>query len=213
MVSSSSSEYSAGQILAWGVAVGLGGAGVLWGLSQLLAVLVHALLVATATIVSATAVGITAAPWVAPVMATGVATIGAGTGYFVLVNLVEKAKKDIFTAALPVISIWAGAIVDLSKEAFGGNDVQKALYSILAGSLVLLSGVISQQKNYILKLLAIPLSLMSPLMFLALIYENHKTSYILSELRDKYLLDGAVLVVLAIISISVALWGSTKSSD
>ena len=92
------------ELVALGTAIGVGGAGVLWGLAQVIPAIgvAFGLAIALAT-AGVVPVGILAG-WIVPIAAAGVGAAGAATAYVIVVKAVESASEETFRLDTPSLS-------------------------------------------------------------------------------------------------------------
>ncbi len=134
-------------IIAWGIAIGCGLAGLGLVLKFLLPALGAMVGIATA-IITGGIVSTTVSSWVIPAAGIGLATTGGAAGIILLVKVVEEAKKKPFEWALPILAIVSGLVVDSCKELFQtDNDFIRIIYGASVSSLFLLGGILWTQKK------------------------------------------------------------------
>lgn len=176
---------NAKEILAIGGAVGFGllglGGGfglILWGASKILPVLVTSFSLAVAIVTTGVVAAGPIAEWVVPVAAAGVAAAGVSSTVFIVVKVVKIASEETFSLALPILSVLAGFLVDLSKEFYKGSELTKNLFATVAGFVFLVGGILYKKKGFKWKFIGGLLHIMLPLFVLISIYESSKSNVI-----------------------------------
>lgn len=140
-------------IIAWGLAIGLGLAG--------LGFLLHWVLPAVGAMIGiATAIGTgkTLSPdfnsWIIPLAAVGLALGGGSGGILLLVKVVKEAEKNLYEWTLPILAIISGFVADTCKEVYQNNHsgeptdlMLRIAYGISVTGLFLLGGILWKQKT------------------------------------------------------------------
>lgn len=190
------------------IAIAIAIPGVLWGISEI----IKAVGPAIGAVITAAEAGAVAAPIVGTVTGLGVAAGGAAIGYVVIFRTIERIKKDLFTALLPIITLWTGAWVDLSKELFHGTDMEKVFFAIIGGAFTLVGGLLAEQKWWPFKALGIVACFLPPLFYAELIVLGSGKDGFLTAFADMQPVAYVTVGVLVATSIVVALlaWRGSK---
>ncbi len=192
------------------IAIAIAIPGVLWGLSEI----IKALGPAIGTVIAATEAGAATAPFVGTLAGLGVAAGGTAIGYVVIVRTIERIKKDLFSALLPIATLWTGAWVDLSKELFHGNDLEKTFFAIIGGAFMLVGGFLADQKWWPFKALGLIACFFPPLFYAELIVMGSGTKGFLAALAGMQPIVYVTVGVLVATSMVVALlaWRNSRQA-
>jgi hypothetical protein len=134
------------EIVAWGLAIGLG----LTGLGLLLKWVLPALgaVVGIATsIISGGLIASSFNSWVVPAASAGLLIGGGSTLLLVFVRVAKEAKKNTFEWALPILAIFAGLVIDLCKELYTEKPIARVIYATSVSALYLLGGILWRLKR------------------------------------------------------------------
>jgi len=204
----SSERGTALIILAFGLVVVVAGPVLLWALAKFL----PPILLGFARAICIAIAGATTAadPVVQPVMVVLAGALIGGAGIAVLRNVVTHAKSELFGTLVSVMSIWTGAIVDIGKDAYGGTGLEKVMFSLIAGALVIAGGSLCAQKRWPLRAAGIAVAAMPPLLFVGLIIASNRSGNTMAELVKHGSLAIFLLALLVITSGVVAAFGMAQ---
>jgi hypothetical protein len=160
------SENEAILWIALAIGVPLGIAALFWGLSQLIVAFGTAVGIAGAFISAGSSVGDAVEVWAVRVAAIGLGAGGASIGYKVVVNISQNIESNVFNWALPLISIFAGLLVELNKEFYPATPLLKHLFAALFAFTVLVAGYLFTKKSTLLKVCGFVLVVIPPGLFL-----------------------------------------------
>ncbi len=104
-------------------------------MSQLVVAFGTAVGIAGAFMTAGSSIGDAVEVWAVRVAAIGLAAGGASIGYKVVVNISQNIESNIFSWALPLVSIFAGLLVELNKEFYPATPLLKHLFATLLHSL------------------------------------------------------------------------------
>ncbi|MEM9618714.1 MAG: hypothetical protein AAF936_12200 [Pseudomonadota bacterium] len=172
------------QIVAFGIAVGIGGAGILWGFSKLLpafgVAIGLAISIATTGVVSSGAI----AGWIVPTASAGVAAAGFGAAYLIVVKAMDAAEKAPFNWSVPALAILAGFLVEICKEFYPASPLIKILFATVAAFLILVGGVLFTRAGMKWKIPAAGMQIAPPLLILLLIISESEETKLLMAVKE-----------------------------
>ncbi len=203
-------------ILAWSIAFALVVPASCWGLAQLLPAIGLAIGTLFGTAIAIAMHGLVAGGFVStvltPLTLVVVSTAGGLGCYILLVRTVQRAKADPFAWTLPVLALWAGAFTEISKPLDGGNELQNAIYTILAGAATLVGGMLFSEKNGLLRIGGLILTATPPVAFLLLVLIAHRQSKALAALSSVSYLAWAAFGIFVITSAAVIVLSQRASA-
>lgn len=139
------------SILAAGAAIGL----VLWGLLAGLGLMF-------ALVIKGTIAGFTISPALGTVASYGAVTTGAALSIQLAVRITREAKKEPLTWGAPVLGVLSGFLVQMCEPFWSGPKIMWLVFSVIAGLLVIIGGVLYSQKGRIPKLAGALTSMVVP---------------------------------------------------
>lgn len=141
-------------------------AAIFWGLSQLVEAFGTAIGIAGALISAGSSVGDAVGVWAVRAAAIGLGAGGASIGYKVVVNISQNIESNVFNWTLPLISIFAGLLVELNKEFYPATPVLKHMFAALFAFTILVAGYLFTKKSKLLKVCGSVLVVIPPGLFL-----------------------------------------------
>jgi energy-converting hydrogenase Eha subunit C len=153
-------------IIAIGIAAAAVIAGLGWGLGQLLKFLCIGIGIAASIIAGTTAVGTVIASWVIPATATGLGAAGIFVTATVLFNVTVKVKKKPYEWLVPLLGVFSGFLINLSKEYYFDVPIAKIIFATISALLVVVGGVLFKKKRISYKVIALFLFFAPPLTIL-----------------------------------------------
>lgn len=167
------------------VAVGVGTAGVLWAVAQLLPAIADAAGILIKAFGAAVGLGVAAATtgfatagavasWLPTAATAGVAAAGVGATYLVIAKIVEKGKEKPYEWLLPALGLLAVFFVDLTKDQLLSTVTERAIYALTTGLLTIGGGLLLLQERLTVRAVGFLLPFLpSVAVWLLLLQERH----------------------------------------
>lgn len=191
--------------IALAIGVPLGIAALFWGLSQLVIAFGTAVGIAGAFISAGSSVGDAVEVWAVRTAAIGLGVGGASIGYKVVVNISQNIETNVFSWALPLISIFAGLLVELNKEFYPATPVLKHLFAALFAFTVLVAGYLFTKQSKLLKVCGSVLVAIPPGLFLVQVLSGRTYAQVYEAFSSvswgQYTTLGCFFVLVALVAI------------
>jgi hypothetical protein len=187
-------------LLAAGGALGL----TLWGLLSGIAQLLPAVGVMISLAVSGTAAGFTIAPAMGTIASCGAAATGLVLSVQLTVRIMREAKKEPLAWGTPILGLLSGFLVQMCEQFWSGPKFVWFVFSLVAGLLVVIGGVLYGQKGLSFKIAGAAACLVVPVAVLFAVGSSRPKS--LSELLlagsiELWLPLGLLVVVACILGV------------
>ena len=186
----------------------LGIAALFWGVSQLVVAFGTAVGIAGAFMTAGSSIGDAVEVWAVRVAAIGLAAGGASIGYKVVVNISQNIESNIFSWALPLVSIFAGLLVELNKEFYPATPLLKHLFATLFAFTVLVAGYLFTKQSKLLKVCGFVLVVIPPVLFLVRVLSGGNYTQIDEAFSfvswDQYATLGGFFALVALIAVLAA---------
>lgn len=187
-------------LLAAGIGVALIILAILFGLSYLL----PAVGVAVSLAFTGAAAGFVMAPEVANFATYAIVVAGGAVAIQLTVRVVREAQKKPYSWTLPLLALVNGFLVLNCKEYWQGNKMVWSLMSVVLAALVVVAGALYARKSKLLKICALVIYFLVPLITLSAILISSPSSGVIDAFTTIPAKAWVLLGIMGILAVFLA---------